>query len=73
MRSSLVQGSDITQKELGKWLAAVSSVPEGRSPRMRIELAVDRLRISFAARSCCGCFSTATAATAGGLLSRPLR
>jgi hypothetical protein len=44
MRSSLVHGSAITQKELDKWLAAVSSVPQGRSPRMRIELAVDRLR-----------------------------
>jgi len=44
MRSSLVHGSVITHKELDKWLAAVSSVPEGRSPRTRIELAVDRLR-----------------------------
>lgn len=44
MRSSLVHGSVITQKELDKWLAAVSCVPQDRSPRMRIELAVDRLR-----------------------------
>jgi hypothetical protein len=44
MRSSLVHGSVITQKDLDKWLAAVSTVSEERSPRMRIELAVDRLR-----------------------------
>lgn len=44
MRSSLVHGSVITQRELDKWLTAVSCVPQGRSPRMRIELAVDRLR-----------------------------
>lgn len=44
MRSSLVHGSVIMQKELEKWLAAVSTVPKERSPRMRIELAVDRLR-----------------------------
>ncbi len=44
MRSSLVHGSVITQKELDKWLAAVSWVPQDRSSRMHIELAVDRLR-----------------------------
>jgi hypothetical protein len=44
MRSSLVHGSAITQKELDRWLLAVSSVSEDRSPRMRVELAVDRLR-----------------------------
>ena len=44
MRSRLVHGSAILQKELDKWLLAVSSVAEDHSPRMRIELAVDRLR-----------------------------
>lgn len=44
MRSRLVHGSVILQKELDKWLLAVSSVAEDHSPRMRIELAVDRLR-----------------------------
>lgn len=44
MRSRLVHGSVIMQKELDKWLTAVSLVSEDRSPRMRIELAVDRLR-----------------------------
>ena len=44
MRSSLVHGSVITEKGLDKWLAAVSVVSEDRTPRMRIELAVDRLR-----------------------------
>jgi len=44
MRSSLVHGSVITQRELDKWTAAVSVVSEERSPRMRIEFVVDRLR-----------------------------
>ena len=46
LRSNLVHGAIITQKELEKWLAAVSAVsaPEDRSPRMRIEQLVDRLR-----------------------------
>ena len=44
MRSSLVHGSVITQRELDKWIAAVSVVSEDRSPRMRIEFVVDRLR-----------------------------
>ncbi|HUZ54403.1 MAG TPA: hypothetical protein VMU94_17995 [Streptosporangiaceae bacterium] len=46
LRSSLVHGAIITQKELEKWLVAVSTVAasEDRSPRMRIEQLVDRLR-----------------------------
>jgi hypothetical protein len=44
MRSRLVHGSVILQKELDKWLLAVSSVSKDQSPRMRIEFAVDRLR-----------------------------
>src|SRR5260370_15624828 len=44
MRSSLAHGSVITHKELDKWLAAVSSVSEGRSPRVPIVLASGRLR-----------------------------
>jgi hypothetical protein len=44
MRSRLVHGPVILQKELDKWLLAVSSVSEDHSLRARIELAVDRLR-----------------------------
>ena len=46
LRSRLVHGAIITQRELEKWLAAVSSVssPEDRSPNMRVEQLVDRLR-----------------------------
>lgn len=46
LRSNLVHGAIITQKELEKWLAAVSAVStsEDPSPRMRIEHLVDRLR-----------------------------
>lgn len=46
LRSNLVHGAIITQKDLGKWLVAVSAVStsEDRSPRMRIEQLVDRLR-----------------------------
>lgn len=44
MRSSLVHGSAISQRQRDRWLAAMSSSPEDRSPRMRTELAVDRLR-----------------------------
>jgi hypothetical protein len=46
LRSNLVHGAIITQRDLGKWLAAVSAVaaPEEQSPRMRIEQLVDRLR-----------------------------
>jgi hypothetical protein len=46
LRSNLVHGAVISQRELQKWLAAVSAVstPEDRSPRMRIEQMVDRLR-----------------------------
>jgi hypothetical protein len=46
LRSNLVHGAIITQKELEKWLTAVSAVsaPEDRSPRMRIEQLVDRPR-----------------------------
>ena len=44
MRSRLVHGSVIMQKELDRWLLAVSAVSQGRSPAMRVELAVDRLR-----------------------------
>jgi hypothetical protein len=43
LRSNLVHGAIIRQKELEKWLAAVST-SEDRSPRMRIEELVDRLR-----------------------------
>jgi hypothetical protein len=46
LRSNLVHGAIITRKELEKWLIAVSTVstPQDRSPRMRIEQLVDRLR-----------------------------
>ena len=44
LRSSLVHGSVITEKQLARWIAAVSVASPGRSPRMRIELVVDRLR-----------------------------
>jgi hypothetical protein len=44
MRSSLVHGSVIMEKELNKWLAVISTASQGSSLRMRIELAVDRLR-----------------------------
>jgi hypothetical protein len=46
LRSNLVHGAIITQKELEKWLVTVSAVstPGNRSPRMRIEQMVDRLR-----------------------------
>ena len=46
LRSNLVHGAIITQKDLKQWLAKVSAVsaPEDRSPRMRIEQLVDRLR-----------------------------
>jgi Apea-like HEPN len=46
LRSKLVHGAIITQKELKQWLAKVSAVsaPEDCMPRMRIEQLVDRLR-----------------------------
>ena len=44
MRSSLVHGAIVSQRELDKWIAAVSIVSADRSPRMRVELVVDRLR-----------------------------
>ena len=46
LRSSLVHGAIITQKQLEKWLVAVSTVPApgGCSPRMRNERLIDRLR-----------------------------
>jgi hypothetical protein len=61
MRSSLVHGSVITQKELDKWLAAVSSVSRAAHPARVLSSPSVACGISFAARSCCGCFSTATA------------
>jgi hypothetical protein len=44
LRSNLVHGSVITEKQLDKWIASVSVVSPDRTPRMRIELVVDRLR-----------------------------
>jgi hypothetical protein len=44
MRSSLVHGSVITDRDLRKWLTATSAVPDDASRGMSIELAVDRLR-----------------------------
>ena len=46
LRSNLVHGAIITQRELQKWLGAVSAVsgPEDRHTAMRIEQLVDRLR-----------------------------
>ena len=46
LRSSLVHGGIITQKQLEKWLAAVSTVPAAGdcTPRMRNERLIDRLR-----------------------------
>lgn len=46
LRSNLVHGAIIMQKELEKWHVTVSAVStsEDRSPRMRIEQLVDRLR-----------------------------
>ena len=46
LRSSLVHGAIITQKQLEKWLTAVSTVPAPGdcTPRMRNEQLIDRLR-----------------------------
>jgi Apea-like HEPN len=46
LRSSLVHGAIITQKQLEKWLTAVSTVPApgDGTPRMRNEQLIDRLR-----------------------------
>ena len=46
LRSSLVHGGIITQKQLEKWLAAVSTVPAAGdcTPRMRNERLIDHLR-----------------------------
>jgi len=46
LRSSLVHGAIITQKQLEKWLAALSTVPAPGdcTPRMRNEQLIDRLR-----------------------------
>jgi hypothetical protein len=46
LRSSLVHGAIITQRQLEKWLAAVSTVPAPGdcTPRMRNEQLIDRLR-----------------------------
>jgi hypothetical protein len=44
LRSNLVHGAVITQRQLDGWIAAISVVSPERSPRMRIELVVDRLR-----------------------------
>ena len=46
LRSSLVHGAIITQKQLEKWLAAVSTrpAPGDSTPRMRNEHLIDRLR-----------------------------
>jgi hypothetical protein len=44
LRSNLVHGSVITEKQLDKWIATVSVVSPDRTPRMRIELVVDTLR-----------------------------
>jgi hypothetical protein len=46
LRSNLVHGAIITQRELEKWLVTVSAVPtsEDHSPCMRIEQLADLLR-----------------------------
>jgi hypothetical protein len=44
LRSSLVHGAAIKEKELSKLLGKVSCVTEETRPRMQTELAVDRLR-----------------------------
>jgi len=65
LRSNLVHGAIITQKELERWLAAVSTVStsKDRSPRMRIEQLVDRLRDLV--RRSIPCDSSACAADTG--------
>jgi hypothetical protein len=56
LRSRLVHGAKITQKELLKWLHSVSTVPEDSTYGVAFSFAVDRLRDlvrrSFLARLC---------------------
>jgi hypothetical protein len=44
LRSSLVHGAVVLQKDMDNWTTSLSVAREGATPRMRVDLMVDRLR-----------------------------